>query len=55
MNCGGVILNITSRQGLMACLAMPTYSAAKAGIIGPIPVVEFKAPFILVNMKNLVK
>ena len=44
-NRGGVILNISSVQGLMAWPAMPTYSAAKAGMIRPIPVVEFKATF----------
>ena len=32
-NRGGVILNISSVQGLMAWPAMPTYSAAKAGMI----------------------
>ena len=30
---GGVVLNISSEQGLMAWPAMPTYSAAKAGMI----------------------
>ena len=40
-NRGGVILNISSVQGLMAWPAMPTYSAAKAGMIRPRPVVEF--------------
>ena len=32
-NRGGVILNISSIQGLMTWPAMPTYSAAKAGMI----------------------
>lgn len=32
-NRGGVILNISSVQGLMFWPAMPTYSAAKSGII----------------------
>ena len=41
-NRGGVILNISSVQGLMAWPAMPTYSAAKAGMIRPRPVVEFQ-------------
>ena len=45
MNCGGVILNISSVQGLMAWPAMPNNSAAKAGMIRPITVVEFQAPF----------
>ena len=44
-NRGGVILNISSVQGLMAWPAMPTYSAAKAGMIRPIPVVEFQVLF----------
>ena len=44
-NRGGVILNISSVQGLMAWPAMPTYSASKAGMIRPIPVVEFQATF----------
>ena len=30
---GGVVLNISSVQGLMAWPAMPTYSAAKAAMI----------------------
>ena len=30
---GGVVLNISSIQGLLSWPAMPTYSAAKAGIV----------------------
>ena len=51
-NRGGVILNISSVQGLMAWPAMPTYSAAKAGMIRPIPVVEFQVFLIKIGKKK---
>ena len=52
-NRGGDILNISSVQGLMAWPAMLTYSAAKAGMIRPTPIVEFQVFLIKISTKIL--